>query len=64
MYHSIMILCCFCLKPCVGFGNNPYPVIVDKYKSCCDKCNIKIVIPIRIMIQKNRLNGRGCPELV
>jgi hypothetical protein len=38
--------CCICGEPIEGYGNNPEP-----YKSvgrCCDGCNLKFVIPLRI----------------
>lgn len=40
--------CCFCGKEIVGWGNNPYPA--SKEGRCCDECNVRIVIPIRIMM--------------
>ena len=40
---------CICGRESTGFGNNPVP-IVDNGK-CCDECNIKVVIPSRIVIK-------------
>lgn len=42
-------ICCICKKPFEGYGNNAEPVCSG---SCCDKCNIERVIPMRFkMIQ-------------
>ena len=50
-----------------GMGNNPQPVILDGKKleiedSCCDDCNIKVVVPTRIhsmnLEKYNNLNIR------
>ena len=41
-------ICCICGKKYTGFGNNAYPV--DNEGRCCDECNVRIVIPIRIMM--------------
>ena len=46
--------CCFCGKEIEGYGNNPHPVggyigqgggADDR---CCDECNSRIVIPVRL----------------
>lgn len=37
--------CCICKKEFEGFGNNPFPIAGAK---CCDLCNSKIVIPLRL----------------
>lgn len=46
--------CCICEKEFSGFGNNPYPVIVNSgdgdFQYCCDRCNLQIVVPFRIQI--------------
>jgi hypothetical protein len=36
--------CGICQKKYDGFGNNPYPINLDR---CCDDCNVKYVIPRR-----------------
>lgn len=38
--------CCICGKEIKGWGNNPYPV--KEKGECCDDCNSKYVIPMRI----------------
>jgi len=43
--------CCICHKPIVGNGNNPWPFKGDK---CCDECNLKLVIPKRIKLLKEK----------
>lgn len=41
--------CCICGKECVGWGNNPDPVVEDENARCCDECNDKYVIPARLV---------------
>lgn len=42
-------VCCICGKEFTGYGNNPYPVVMDDYARCCDECNNDVVIPTRIL---------------
>ena len=47
--------CVLCEKDCKGFGNNPHPLKCNNTMDrCCDYCNIKFVIPIRILQSKNK----------
>lgn len=46
--------CCICGKEIRGYGNNPYPVVKDEGKVCCDHCNQTVVIPARIAEIFNR----------
>lgn len=39
--------CSICGKSFKGYGNNPYPFIGDY---CCDECNGKLVVPMRILL--------------
>ena len=41
-------ICCICGEEFEGFGNNPWPIVKDPGKRCCDKCNISEVIPARM----------------
>ena len=41
--------CCICGVKIDGFGNNSFPVAKDEEKVCCDECNLRYVIPARIM---------------
>ncbi len=43
--------CCICGEPIKGFGNNPEPY--RHSGRCCDACNIKFVIPARLMVINN-----------
>ena len=43
--------CIFCNKIIEGYGNNPRPV-KDKGLAC-DKCNLEIVIPARLLASRN-----------
>ena len=38
--------CCICGEPLDGYGNNPEPYKLDG--RCCNGCNLKFVIPMRI----------------
>lgn len=38
-------ICCICGKKFEGIGNNAEPI---KEGTCCDECNIKVVIPERL----------------
>ena len=38
--------CCICGKEFVGYGNNPYPV--RESGVCCNECNYKTVLPVRL----------------
>lgn len=41
--------CSICGKEIKGYGNNPYPVRIGEDDRCCDECNAKYVIPVRIL---------------
>lgn len=43
--------CPICGQSYTGFGNNPDPLNFDRV---CNDCNIKIVIPTRLLILKHR----------
>ena len=38
--------CCICGEPIEGYGNNPEPYKTEGH--CCDGCNLKFVIPLRL----------------
>ena len=40
--------CCICGEPIEDYGNNPEPYMSSDNGVCCDSCNLKFVIPIRI----------------
>jgi hypothetical protein len=46
--ESKELLCCICGEPIDGYGNNPEPYKPASSGKCCDGCNIKFVIPIRL----------------
>ena len=46
-------VCCICGKKFKGYGNNPYPLIKENGKLCCDDCNIRYVIPERLKLIKS-----------
>jgi len=41
--------CVLCQETCENeWGNNPAPVVSIAYGVCCDKCNVRVVIPARL----------------
>ena len=44
--------CCICGEPIDGYGNNPEPFKSADEGQCCDGCNLKFVIPMRLDISK------------
>ena len=44
--------CCICGEPIEGYGNNPEPYMSADSGSCCDGCNLKFVIPMRLDMSK------------
>ena len=41
--------CCVCGRMYEGYGNNPSPIPHRDEERCCDDCNRRYVIPIRII---------------
>lgn len=46
--------CCICGERIDGYGNNPEPYMSADAGQCCDGCNIKFVIPMRIELMGRR----------
>jgi hypothetical protein len=40
--------CCICGEPIEGYGNNPEPYMSADEGRCCDACNVRFVIPMRL----------------
>jgi hypothetical protein len=40
--------CCICGEPIEGYGNNPEPYMSADDGRCCDSCNVRFVIPMRL----------------
>lgn len=40
--------CCMCGKEFIGWGNNPWPVVLDAKARCCNDCNAKFVVSARL----------------
>jgi hypothetical protein len=56
--------CCICGKVFTGHGKDPKPVIIDPGARCCDDCNSRVVLPMRLerlqerdKTQRERSNG-------
>lgn len=45
--------CCICKEPIKGYGNNAEPVCSG---TCCDKCNMDVVLPARVKALRNSKN--------
>ena len=55
--------CCICKKLIKGYGHNANPVVNGR---CCDKCNLDIVIPIRIKLPNDKIKkflNEKCSEV-
>tara|TARA_R110002012_G_scaffold315144_2_gene528561 strand:- start:1684 stop:1854 length:171 start_codon:yes stop_codon:yes gene_type:complete len=48
--------CVICNDPVYGYGNNPYPVAEEG--SCCDDCNMTVVLPERLKLIYNETKKR------
>lgn len=44
--------CCICGEPIEGYGNNPEPFMSADDGQCCDGCNLKFVVPMRLDMMK------------
>ena len=40
--------CCICGRTFAGHGKDPTPVVDDPGARCCDDCNSRIVLPMRL----------------
>ena len=40
--------CCICGEPIEGHGNNPEPYKSSDEGQCCDACNLRFVVPMRL----------------
>lgn len=40
--------CCLCGKKFTGWGNDPWPIVIEEDARCCDRCNDTFVIPARL----------------
>ena len=40
--------CCICGNRIEGFGNEPWPIVLEPGERCCDLCNITEVVPARL----------------
>ena len=40
--------CCICGKEFTGWGNDPWPVMMDEDARCCDECDMSIVLSARL----------------
>lgn len=48
--------CCICGRKLTGYGNNPAPVFDNG--RCCNECDDKVVIPVRMHIDNLIYNAR------
>lgn len=40
--------CCICGKEVIGWGNDPWPVVMDEGAKCCDECDMTVVLGARL----------------
>ena len=50
-----MMKCNLCGEEIKGFGNNPDPLTENDDDRCCDECNDKYVIPMRIYMLEHKM---------
>ena len=43
------IMCCICGGTYKQWGNNPAPLPYEEGDKCCDACDLRFVIPIRML---------------
>lgn len=53
-------VCCFCGKKEKGYGNNPAPVYMKEGARCCSKCNMAVVVPMRLALISFGKRGGKC----
>lgn len=46
-------ICSICESEFEGFGNNPAPFPSDNDERCCDDCNSRFVVPVRMINMGN-----------
>ena len=46
--------CCICGKRIEGYGNEPWPIVLEPGERCCDLCNLTEVVPARMRQLKER----------
>jgi hypothetical protein len=44
--------CCICGEPIEDYGNNPEPFMSAGEGQCCQGCNLKFVVPMRLELMK------------
>jgi hypothetical protein len=44
--------CCICGETLDGYGNNPEPFMSADEGECCDGCNLKFVVPMRLDMEE------------
>lgn len=45
--------CCICGKSFKGWGNDPWPVVMDDDAKCCDDCDMSVVLSARLAKMKS-----------
>jgi hypothetical protein len=51
--------CSICGTSFTRGGHNPWPIVKDPDKRCCDDCNAKVVVPERIKRIMKRKREEG-----
>jgi hypothetical protein len=52
--------CCICGMEFTEYGNNPEP-FEGEIGMCCNDCNDRWVVPVRIIFGRDGMNHRGAP---
>lgn len=60
-----MRTCSICGTEFEGWGNNPVPLRPEVEDRCCDDCNTRWVVPVRILNMDNPAGARyGNPDFM
>ena len=59
-----MTKCVICGREFDGFGNNPNPIVdcAAEEGRCCDSCNWRFVVPMRLQILETREFARRAEQ--
>lgn len=56
--------CNLCGRRISGYGNNPYPLTTGGADRCCDACDNKYVLPVRVLTIGKSLSTETIADLV
>ena len=51
---DFVMKCVICGKEIDDYGNDPWPFCIDEGARCCDECNAKHILPVRLAMLLKR----------